>query len=219
MVCPPRSKTLWTLRAGALPKGSKALADQALAAVDAPCSARLRDHGAVILGKTATPEFGWKGVTDSPLSGITRNPWDLSKTPGGSSGGAAAAVATGMGALAIGTDGGGSIRIPAAFTGVFGIKPSFGRVPAFPLSPFGTVAHIGPMTRTVTDAALMLTVIAENDPRDWYALPKESAEFHGGVGGWHRRLENRLFTLFGRSSGRPRGRGPLSPLRPLSSLI
>ena len=115
---------------------------------DAPATARLREHGAVLLGKTTTPEFGWKGVTDSPLTGITRNPWNPAKTPGGSSGGAAAAVAAGMGPLAVGTDGGGSIRIPCSFTGLFGIKPSFGRVPAWPLSPFGTVAHVGPMTRT-----------------------------------------------------------------------
>ena len=115
---------------------------------DAPVVARLREHGAVLLGKTTTPEFGWKGVTDSPLTGITRNPWNPAKTPGGSSGGAAAAVASGMGPLALGTDGGGSIRIPCSFTGLFGIKPSFGRVPAWPLSPFGTVAHVGPMTRT-----------------------------------------------------------------------
>jgi len=138
---------------------------------DAPCVARLREHGAVLIGKTTTPEFGWKGVTDSPLTGITRNPWNPERTPGGSSGGSAVAVACGMSALAIGTDGGGSIRIPAAFTGIFGFKPSFGRVPAFPASPFGTLAHVGPMTRTVSDAALMMSVIAEPDVRDWYALP------------------------------------------------
>ena len=107
---------------------------------DAPCVARLREHGAVLIGKTTTPEFGWKGVTDSPLTGITRNPWDTEMTPGGSSGGSAAAIATGMSTLAIGTDGGGSIRIPCGFTGLYGIKASFGRVPAYPMSPFGTVA-------------------------------------------------------------------------------
>ncbi|MEM7226321.1 MAG: amidase [Pseudomonadota bacterium] len=148
---------------------------------DAPAVARLKEHGAVLLGKTTTPEFGWKGVTDSPLTGITRNPWDTGRTPGGSSGGAAAALASGMGALAIGTDGGGSIRIPAGFTGVFGLKPSFGRVPAHPLSPFGTVAHLGPMTRSVADAALMLTVLAEPDPRDWYALPYDGNDYSHGL--------------------------------------
>jgi aspartyl-tRNA(Asn)/glutamyl-tRNA(Gln) amidotransferase subunit A len=150
---------------------------------DAPVTARLREHGAVLLGKTTTPEFGWKGVTDSPLTGITRNPWNTAKTPGGSSGGAAAAVASGMGPLAVGTDGGGSIRIPCSFTGLFGIKPSFGRVPAWPLSPFGTVAHVGPMTRTVTDAALMLNVIAQPDARDWHALPYDARDWRMGLDG------------------------------------
>ncbi len=148
---------------------------------DAPAVARLREHGAVLLGKTTTPEFGWKGVTDSPLTGITRNPWDPAKTPGGSSGGAAAAVAAGMGPLAVGTDGGGSIRIPCSFTGLFGIKPSFGRVPAWPLSPFGTVAHVGPITRTVPDAALMLDVLALPDARDWHALPYDARDYRTGL--------------------------------------
>jgi aspartyl-tRNA(Asn)/glutamyl-tRNA(Gln) amidotransferase subunit A len=148
---------------------------------DAPVTARLREHGAVLLGKTTTPEFGWKGVTDSPLTGITRNPWNKAKTPGGSSGGAAAAVASGMGPLAVGTDGGGSIRIPCAFTGLFGIKASFGRVPAWPLSPFGTVAHVGPMTRSVADAALMLDVIALPDARDWHALPFDPRDWRTGL--------------------------------------
>ncbi len=149
---------------------------------DAPGVARVREHGAVLIGKTTTPEFGWKGVTDNTLTGITRNPWDISKTPGGSSGGSSAAMAAGMGALSFGTDGGGSIRIPAGFTGIFGHKPSFGRVPAWPLSPFGTVAHVGPMTRTVEDAALMLTVIAEPDARDWHSLPYEARDYTDGLG-------------------------------------
>src|ERR1700759_1438687 len=95
---------------------------------DAPATARLREAGAVIIGKTTTPEFGWKALGDSPLTGITRNPWDLSRSPGGSSAGAAAACAAGLGPLHVGSDGAGSIRIPSAFTGVFGLKPSFGRV-------------------------------------------------------------------------------------------
>jgi aspartyl-tRNA(Asn)/glutamyl-tRNA(Gln) amidotransferase subunit A len=152
-------------------RGSKAVDPTQAWDEDAPCVARLREEGAVLLGKTTTPEFGWKGVTDSPLTGITRNPWDETKTPGGSSGGAAVAAACGMGALHLGTDGGGSIRIPAGFTGIFGFKQSYGLVPASPLSPFGTLAHIGPMTRTVSDAALMLSVIAKPDLRDWYAIP------------------------------------------------
>lgn len=138
---------------------------------DAPATARLREAGAVLLGKTTTPEFGWRASTDSPLSGMTRNPWDTSRTPGGSSGGAAASVAAGMGVLAVGTDGGGSIRIPAAFTGTVGLKPQFGRVPAWPASPMGTVAHLGPHARRVADVALMLDVLARPDPRDGFSLP------------------------------------------------
>ncbi|MDH3282360.1 MAG: amidase, partial [Gammaproteobacteria bacterium] len=158
-------------------RGSRAVDPEQAWEDDAPATARLKEHGAVILGKTTTPEFGWKGVTDSRLTGITRNPWNTTMTPGGSSGGAAAACALGMGALHIGTDGGGSIRIPAGFTGIFGLKPSFGRVPAWPLSPFGTVAHVGPMTRTVADAALMLTVLAQPDARDWYSLPVDDRDY------------------------------------------
>jgi aspartyl-tRNA(Asn)/glutamyl-tRNA(Gln) amidotransferase subunit A len=148
---------------------------------DAPVTARLREHGAVLLGKTTTPEFGWKGVTDSALTGITRNPWDTGLTPGGSSGGAAAACALGLGALHIGTDGGGSIRIPAGFTGIFGLKATFGRVPAWPASAFGTLSHVGPMTRTVSDAALMLNVLAEPDARDWHALPASGRDYRVGL--------------------------------------
>ena len=155
---------------------------------DAPSVARLKEHGAVLLGKTTTPEFGWKGVTDSALTGITRNPWDLERTPGGSSGGAAVAAALGMGALHLGTDGGGSIRIPAAFTGIYGLKASYGRVPAYPPSPFNAVAHVGPMTRTVADTALMLTVLAEPDPRDANGLPPAGRDWRvgldGGVARW-----------------------------------
>jgi aspartyl-tRNA(Asn)/glutamyl-tRNA(Gln) amidotransferase subunit A len=162
-------------------RGSKTIDPKGPWNDDAPATARLREHGAVLLGKTTTPEFGWKGVTDSPLTGITRNPWNKAKTPGGSSGGAAAAVASGMGPLAVGTDGGGSIRIPCAFTGLFGIKASFGRVPAWPLSPFGTVAHVGPMTRSVTDAALMLNVLAQPDARDWHALPYDARDWRTGL--------------------------------------
>jgi aspartyl-tRNA(Asn)/glutamyl-tRNA(Gln) amidotransferase subunit A len=162
-------------------RGSKTINPKGPWDDDAPATARLREHGAVLLGKTTTPEFGWKGVTDSPLTGITRNPWNPDKTPGGSSGGAAAAVASGMGPLAVGTDGGGSIRIPCSFTGLFGIKPSFGRVPAWPLSPFGTVAHVGPIAREVTDAALMLNVLSLPDARDWHALPYEPRDYRAGL--------------------------------------
>jgi aspartyl-tRNA(Asn)/glutamyl-tRNA(Gln) amidotransferase subunit A len=141
---------------------------------DAPAVARLREHGAVLLGKTTTPEFGWKAVTDSPLTGITRNPWDPARTCGGSSGGAAAAVALGMGPLAVGTDGAGSIRIPASFCGIVGLKPTHGRVPVYPPSPFGTLSHVGPMTRTVADAALLLEVLGSPDSRDPLALDRRA---------------------------------------------
>ena len=149
--------------------------------VDAPASARLREAGAVLLGKTSTPEFGCKGETNSPRTGITRNPWDPSKTPGGSSGGTAAAVAAGMGPLSVGTDGAGSVRIPAAFCGNFGLKPSFGRVPAYPLSPFGTVAHLGPHSMSVRDAGLMLNVLKQPDARDWTALPYDPSDCLAGL--------------------------------------
>lgn len=158
-------------------RGSKTVDSKQKWNQDAPSVARLREAGAVFMGLTTTPEFGWKGVTDSPLTGITRNPWDLTKTPGGSSGGSSAGLAAGYAPLALGTDGGGSIRIPASFTGTFGLKPSFGRVPAYPLSPFGSVAHIGPMTRNVTDAAVMMNAIAQPDGRDWTSLPFDKADY------------------------------------------
>jgi aspartyl-tRNA(Asn)/glutamyl-tRNA(Gln) amidotransferase subunit A len=141
---------------------------------DAPAVHRLRKAGVVILGLTTTPEFGWKPVTDSPKFGVTRNPWNTSRTPGGSSGGAAVAAATGAGVFHLGTDGGGSIRIPASFSGVVGIKPSFGVVPAYPPSAFGTVAHIGPMARTPEDAVLMLNAMSGKDVRDWSQHPRAS---------------------------------------------
>ena len=150
---------------------------------DAPAVARLREAGAVLLGKTTTPEFGWKAIGDSPLTGITRNPWSLDHTPGGSSAGAASGTAVGMGALGLGTDGAGSIRIPSSFSGLFGIKPTFGRVPAYPSSAFGAVSHIGPMTRTVTDAALMLSVMAGADWRDPTALPPDGRDYRAGIDG------------------------------------
>ena len=149
--------------------------------VDAPAAARLRESNAVLLGKTTTPEFGCKGETNSPLTGITRNPWNPAKTPGGSSGGTAAAVAAGLGPLSVGTDGAGSVRIPAAFCGNFGLKPSFGRVPAHPLSPFGTVAHLGPHTMSVADAALMMNVLKKPDARDWTSLPYDPTDYTIGL--------------------------------------
>jgi len=149
--------------------------------IDAPAAARLREHGAILLGKTAMPEYGWKATSDSPLTGLTRNPWDTRMTTGGSSAGAAAASVLGMGALHLGTDGGGSIRIPAAFTGCFGFKPTRARVPAFPASPLGTLAHAGPLTRTVADAALAMTAIAAPDARDPYAWTSPAPDFRDGL--------------------------------------
>jgi aspartyl-tRNA(Asn)/glutamyl-tRNA(Gln) amidotransferase subunit A len=143
---------------------------------DAPAVAALRRNGFVPLGRTTTPEFGWKGVTDSPLTGITRNPWDTDKTAGGSSGGSAAAVALGMGPLALGTDAGGSVRIPAGFCGIVGLKPTHGLAPMWPPSAFWPLAHVGPMTWTVADTALLLDVLAEPDARD-VTLPCPEASF------------------------------------------
>ena len=142
---------------------------EALCDADAPPAARLREAGAVMLGKTNTPEFGWKAVTDNRVFGATCNPWDTRLTPGGSSGGAAAAAALNMGVLHQGGDSGGSIRIPAGFTGVFGFKPTFGWTPQWPPAKMPTLSHIGPLTRSVPDAARMLNVIGRYDYRDPYA--------------------------------------------------
>ncbi len=151
----------WSVRYGSL------TTDPTPYTEDAPAVGRLRDAGAVFIGLTTSPEFGWKAVTDTALNGITRNPWNPAVTPGGSSGGAAVAAATGAGVLHLGTDGAGSIRIPCAFSGISGIKPTFGRVPAYPLSPFGTIAHLGPMTRRVADTAHMLRAMSGRDVKDW----------------------------------------------------
>lgn len=148
---------------------------------DAPCVARLRETGAVILGKTTTPEYSWKGVTDSYRFGATGNPWDASKTSGGSSGGSATAVGLGMGTWSVGTDGGGSVRIPAAFTGTVALKPTYGLIPLFPPSAFGTLSHAGPMTRTVRENAALLDVISGFDPRDWSAMPTPAQSFLDGL--------------------------------------
>jgi aspartyl-tRNA(Asn)/glutamyl-tRNA(Gln) amidotransferase subunit A len=138
---------------------------------DAPIVERLRAAGGIMLGKTNTPAFGWIGATHNLVFGITRNPWNLERTPGGSSGGASAAAAAGLGPIHVGTDGGGSIRIPASCAGIFGHKPSYGRIPTYPVSGAWSLSHVGPMTRTVADAALVLTVAAGPDERDQYSLP------------------------------------------------
>ncbi|MFW6092166.1 MAG: amidase family protein, partial [Actinomycetota bacterium] len=164
-------------------RGSRTVRPEGPWEVDAPVIAALRRHGAVLVGKTTTPEIGWKAVTDSPLHGVTTNPWDTGRTAGGSSGGSSAALAARMAPLALGTDGGGSIRIPCSFCNLAGIKPTYGRVPLWPASPFGTLAHAGPMSRTVTDTALLLTVLAEPDARDWMALPPDRRDYRNDVNG------------------------------------
>ncbi len=162
------------------PAGYGSRAPALMPAEDAPAVAQLRAAGCVFIGQTTTPEFGWKAVTDSPACGITRNPWNPGLTPGGSSGGAAVAAAMGAGVLHLGSDGGGSIRIPASFTGIVGHKPTFGLVPAYPPSAFGTVAHVGPMARSVADVALMLDAISGRDLRDWHqntqAYPRSAGQ-------------------------------------------
>lgn len=154
---------------------------------DCPAVERLRNAGLILLGRTNTPEYGWKGVTDNRVFGITRNPWNTAVTPGGSSGGASAAVAAGLGPIGIGTDGGGSLRIPASFSGVVGFKASFGRVPNWPGSGGAILRHIGPITRTVTDMAAVLETIAGPDSRDLLSLPESgirwSSDVNAGVKG------------------------------------
>jgi len=157
-------------------------------AEDAPIVERLKAAGGIMLGKTNTPTLGWVGITDNLVFGLTRNPWNLDRTPGGSSGGAGAAVAAGLAPLAVGTDGGGSIRKPAAFCGIFGLKPTYGRIPIHPHGASWSFSHLGPMTRTVRDAALMLNVCAGADPRDQYSLPADGVDYVKALGGTLRGL-------------------------------
>ena len=155
---------------------------------DAPMVVGLKAAGAVIIGKTTTTEFGWKSPGDCPLHGITRNPWNPAYTTGGSSSGAGAAGAAGFGPLHIGTDAGGSVRIPAAWCGLVGLKPTYGRIPQWPASAFASVAVAGPMTRTVRDAAMMFSAMARWDHRDPFCLPDDPRnwlnEIEAGVGGF-----------------------------------
>jgi aspartyl-tRNA(Asn)/glutamyl-tRNA(Gln) amidotransferase subunit A len=148
---------------------------------DAPLVASLKAAGAVILGKTTTTEFGWKSPGDCPLNGITRNPWNNDYTTGGSSSGAGAAGAAGFGPLHVGSDAGGSVRIPAAWCGLVGLKPTYGRVPQWPTSAFASVSCAGPMTRTVRDAALMLSAMGRYDLRDPFCLPTDGRDWRDGI--------------------------------------
>jgi aspartyl-tRNA(Asn)/glutamyl-tRNA(Gln) amidotransferase subunit A len=177
-------------------RGSRT-SDAAPAQADSPAVARLREQGAVILGKTCMPEHGWIGVCHSPLTGITRNPWNPEYTPGGSTGGGAVAALLGLGVLHLGTDGAGSLRIPAAYTGVFGIKPSFGRVPIYPALMLNVLSHQGPITRTVADAATMLSVIAQPDGRDMAAWNTPAPDFSAGLNDGVRGLRVAFSARFG----------------------
>src|SRR6266851_2638377 len=156
--------------------------DETAAPENAPVVDRLQQAGMVLLGKTTTPEFGWKALTDSPLQGTTRSPWNLKHSPGGSSGGAAALTAAGVNPFHNGNDGGGSIRIPAAHTGLVGLKPTFGRIAQYPAdTPFADVVSQGVLSRTVGDTALALNAMAGPDPRDWRSLPAEPRDYTIGL--------------------------------------
>lgn len=183
----------WSMQRGS------AIASDVPFAEDLPVAARLREAGTVFLGKTTMPEYGWKGVGNSPLTGITRNPWNTGTGPGGSSSGAAVCAALNLGCIHIGTDGAGSVRIPAAFTGVVGLKPSYGRVPAWPISVMGFLAHLGPLTRTVTDTALAMKVIGQPDARDMTALLDRPPDYVDGLKGSMRGLRVAWSPRLGRS--------------------
>ena len=174
----------WPTRKGSLATSPACVAE------DSPVAARLREGGAVLLGKTQTAEFGWKGLTETKLGGITHNAWNPDYASSGSSGGAAVAAALGLGAIQIGTDGGGSIRAPAAVNGVFGFKPSYGRVAGYPSALNGNLFHIGPLTRSVRDAALIFNTIAAPDVRDWTSLPRDGRD-------WSLELDNLKLNLRG----------------------
>jgi aspartyl-tRNA(Asn)/glutamyl-tRNA(Gln) amidotransferase subunit A len=182
--------------------GSK-LADKAPVAEDAPSVARLREAGAIVWSQNTSPEYGHKGTTDSPLHGITRNPWNLERTPGGSSGGTGAAVAAGLGPLGIGTDGGGSVRIPAAFCGLVGLKATYGRVAAWPPSMHGDLANVGPMTRTVADCALMLNEMTKPDHRESFPAPHDPRDWTQSLAAGVKGLKVGLLSPVGRAYVEP----------------
>jgi len=193
---PVSIKELVRVKGWAHTMGSK-LTDKTPQTEDAPAVARLREAGAVVFAQSTSSEYGHKGVTDTPLNGITRNPWHLERTPGGSSGGAGAAVAAGLGPIAIGTDGGGSVRIPSSFCGLVGIKATFGRVAAWPPSMTGDLSNTGPMCRTALDCALMLNVIGRPDPRDAYSLPLDETDYARKLDGKLKKLKVAFVLRFG----------------------
>jgi aspartyl-tRNA(Asn)/glutamyl-tRNA(Gln) amidotransferase subunit A len=166
--------------------GTQLLSDY-VATEDAPVVAGLRRAGAIVVGMTTMPEFGWQGISWSPLYGMTRNPWNLERSTAGSSSGSGAAVAAGIVPFAIGSDGAGSIRMPASFCGIVGLKPTYGRVAMYPVSVSELVTHYGPMARTVRDTAALLQAIAGPDPRDPHCLPASDESYvascEGGVQG------------------------------------
>jgi aspartyl-tRNA(Asn)/glutamyl-tRNA(Gln) amidotransferase subunit A len=166
--------------------GTHLLADY-VATEDAPVVAALRRAGAIVVGMTTMPEFGWNGISWSPLYGMTRNPWNLERSASGSSSGSGAAVAAGLLPLAVGSDGAGSIRMPASFCGIVGLKPTYGRVAMYPVSVSELVTHYGPMTRSVRDNAAMLQAMAGPDKRDPHCLPASNEDYlascEGGVKG------------------------------------
>ena len=186
--------------------GSK-LTDKTPADADAPAVARLREAGAIVFAQSTSSEYGHKGVTDSPLHGITRNPWNTERTPGGSSGGAGAAVAAGLGPIAIGTDGGGSVRIPSSFNGLVGLKATFGRVPAWPPSMTGDLSNTGPMCRTALDCALMMNAISPARSARRLCAAGRRHELRQGDRRQAEEAQGRLRAALRRPSARHRGRG------------
>jgi aspartyl-tRNA(Asn)/glutamyl-tRNA(Gln) amidotransferase subunit A len=161
--------------------GSREIGVDTIPRVDAPAAARCREAGAILFAKATTSEFGNKIVTESPLNGITRNPWNPARSSGGSSGGSAVAVAAGLGPVAIATDGGGSVRIPSCWCGVVGFKPSYKRVPTLAMESFGSLSNVGPIARSVTDAARLLTVMAGPFTGDWQATPHDGRDYRHGL--------------------------------------
>ncbi len=175
---PFSAKDLMAVAGAPYASGSRTMAGN-IAAVDAPAVERAKAAGAILIGKTTTSEFGCKPIGDSPLTGITRHPWNLAKTPGGSSAGAAASVAAGITPFALGTDGGGSVRIPCCLSGLAGIKAHFGRVPVWPASATPTLAHVGPLARNIGDAALLLMAIGGYDARDPFSVAAAMPDLAG----------------------------------------